>query len=260
MTGLHEAASDQGAIERALITGGGRRIGRAIALGLARQGVSLALHWRSAEPDTRETARECLIAGAPSALTIQADLSMEADRDTLIKRSAEALGGPLSLLINNASRFRQDDYLGERENATEGNLAVGLTAPFCLIRAFARQTDSSRVGNVINMLDSDLFRPGRDFASYRLAKAGLAALTEDAALALAPGIRVNAIAPGPVLPASNESAAHFERARRSAPLRRHASLDEIVRTILHVLSCPSMTGTIIPLDGGRRLALRDMKG
>ena len=249
---------DSGAVRRsasdkALITGGARRIGRAIAVGLARRGYSLALHWHEAEPDARDAVQECLVAGAPAAVALQADLARPDDRDSLVDRAAESLEGSLSLLVNNASSFARDDLAGSRRDASERNLAVGLTAPFVLTRSFAGQAVSARECNIINLLDSDLFRPGRDFASYRLAKAGLARLTEDAALALAPRIRVNAIAPGPVLPSTNQSTEHFERSRLRAPLERHASPEEIVHTVFHILACPSMTGAIIPLDGGRRL-------
>ena len=242
--------------DRSLITGGARRIGRAIAIGLARHGHSIAIHWHSSEADARETVRECLVAGAPTAEAVQADLSAPNERSDLVRRAADTLGGPLSLLVNNASRFERDDHAGRRREAAEGNLLVGLIAPFTLTRTFAGQVDAVRICNIINLLDSDLSRPGNDFASYRLAKAGLATLTRDAALALAPGIRVNAIAPGPVLPGPTESAEHFERSRALAPLGRHASLEEIVSTVLHILACPSMTGATIPLDGGRRLASR----
>ena len=254
MTPPDDPAASLAASGRALITGGGRRIGRAIAIGLARQGYSVALHWHRAESDTGDTVCECLVAGAPAASSLRADLSCRAERDDLMGRAAEALGGSISLLVNNASLFKRDDYAGARKDAAEDNLAVGLAAPFALTRSFAQQPEPAPNGNIINLLDADLCRPGEDFASYRLAKAGLAALTQDAALALAPGIRVNAIAPGPVLPAATESTAHFERSRRLAPLGRHASIEEIVRTVLHILACPSMTGATIPLDGGRRLA------
>ncbi len=253
MTTPDDGAARLTASDRALITGGARRVGRAIAIGLARRGYSLALHWHEAEQDVREAVRECLVAGAPVAVALQADLASADDRNSLVERAGQVLEGSASLLVNNASSFARDDVAGNRPDASEGNLAVGLTAPFALTRSFARQAEPARVCNIINLLDSDLFRPGRDFASYRLAKAGLARLTEDAALALAPGIRVNAIAPGPVLPSTNQSVDHFERSRLLAPLERHASLEEIVQTVCHILDCPSMTGAIIPLDGGRRL-------
>ena len=244
------------ATDRSLITGGARRIGRAIAIELSKHGHSIAIHWHSSEADARETVRECLIAGAPTAAALRADLSDPTERRDLVRHAADSLEGPLSLLVNNASRFKRDDHAGKRREEAEGNLSIGLAAPFTLIRAFAGQVNAARTCNVINLLDSDVCRPGMDFASYRLAKAGLAMLTEDAALALAPGIRVNAIAPGPVLRSSNESADHFERSRRLAPLGIHASLEEVVSTVLHILACPSMTGATIPLDGGRRLASR----
>jgi len=247
-------------IERALVTGGSRRVGRAIAEGLAKEGWAVAVHWRSNESEAADAAASCLRLGAPKVAAVHADLAIPADRQSLVDRAAEALGGPLTLLVNNASRFAPDGYRAGETDEADRNLAVGLIAPFALVRAFAQRLPSDGAASVVNILDADLSRPAAGFASYRLAKAGLAAMTEDAALALAPGIRVNAIAPGPVLPAVRERRAHFERSRLQAPLRRHATLEEILSSLFHILRCPSMTGATLPLDGGRRLGLRETSG
>jgi len=247
----------------AIVTGGAKRIGRTIAEALAHQGWSVAIHCNESCDAAQETAKVCQRLGSPRASVVSADLTDRESCDALIEAAALALGGKLSLLVNSASAFLPDRYAEPDANTGWHNLAVDLLAPLLLTQHFALQAPkSTRHANdehvagscIINLVDATALRPSRGFASYTLAKSALIALTRNAALDLAPDIRVNAIAPGPTLPGSRESEAHFTGLRIASPLRNGASLQEITDTTLHILRCGSMTGEILCLDGGIHLA------
>ena len=250
----------------ALITGGARRIGRAIALALADAGWSVALHFNTSRREAKETAEECRRSGALRTATLSANLASEDARAVLVGRAAAALDGPLSLLINNASGFHRDDYAVPSESAARANFEMEVAAPLVLTQHFAAQApaplyedDGEVLSNacIINLVDASALRPATGFASYLLAKSALIAMTRNAALEWAPTLRINAIAPGPTFCASRQSAEHFAESRRRLPLQRGPHAEEIAGTVLHILSCPSMTGQVIALDGGLHLGTRE---
>jgi len=235
----------------ALITGGARRIGRAIALTLAAHGWDVAVHYGTSRDDAEalagEIRRRDRRAGA-----IAADLTREADVATLVPRAAEAVG-PLTLLINNAAAFDRDDALNATRASWDRHLETNLRAPFVLMQEFARQLPAGADGSVVNILDERVWNLTPYFTSYTVSKAGLWTLTQTMALALAPRIRVNGIGPGPTLPSPRQSDAQFRQQVDLLPLRRGTTPDEIARTVMFILESPAMTGQMIALDGGQHL-------
>jgi NAD(P)-dependent dehydrogenase (short-subunit alcohol dehydrogenase family) len=235
----------------ALVTGAARRIGRAISLELARQGWSVAVHYRRSADEARSLVAEIERAGAKAA-SLEADLASEGETGDLIAR-AEAALGPVHCLINNASVFERDTVATATRASWDAHLETNLRAPFVLTQAFAAALPRAANGNVVNVLDERVWNLTPYFVSYTVSKAGLWALTRTMALALAPRIRVNAIGPGPTLPSPRQSRAEFERQCRRTPLRRGTTPDEIAAAVRFILDSPAMTGQMIALDGGQHL-------
>ena len=235
----------------ALVTGGARRIGRAIALTLAAHGWDVAVHYGTSRDDAEALAGEIRRRDRRAA-AIAADLTREAEVATLVPRAAEAVG-PLSLLVNNASAFDRDDVLNVTRAGWDRHLETNLRAPFVLMQEFARQLPAGAEGSVINILDERVWNLTPYFTSYTVSKAALWTLTQTMALALAPRIRVNGIGPGPTLPSPRQSDEQFRQQVELLPLRRGTTPDEIARTVMFILESPAMTGQMIALDGGQHL-------
>ncbi|HEX7969924.1 MAG TPA: SDR family oxidoreductase [Stellaceae bacterium] len=235
----------------ALVTGAGRRIGRAIALMLGREGWAVAVHYRDSREDAEAVAQEITRAGG-RAIVLGADLAREAEVTVLVPRAVEALG-PLGCLVNNASIFDNDLALTVTRESWDRHLETNLRAPFVLMQEFARQLPAEAEGAIVNMLDERVWNLTPYFVSYTLSKAGLWALTQSMALALAPRIRVNGIGPGPTLPSPRQSEEQFRRQGEMMPLKRGTSPDEIASAVRFILAAPAMTGQMIALDGGQHL-------
>ena len=235
----------------ALITGAARRIGRAIALGLAADGWAVAVHYNTSEDDARQTVAEITRHGGTAA-ALDADLAREDEAVELVARAGQAIG-PLACLVNNASVFLHDTPETATRQSWNAHMEVNLRAPFVLAQAFARQLPDAIMGNVINIIDQRVWNPTPHFTSYTLSKAGLWTLTRTLALALAPRIRVNAIGPGPTLPNARQTDEEFDRQWASMPLRRRVGTADIARAVRFILDAPAMTGQMIALDGGQHL-------
>jgi NAD(P)-dependent dehydrogenase (short-subunit alcohol dehydrogenase family) len=235
----------------ALVTGAGKRIGRAIALSLGRAGWAVAVHYRESRPEADEVVREITAAGG-RAIAIRADLLREEETEALVPQAAAALG-PLGCLVNSASVFENDAALTVTRESWERHLATNMRAPFVLMQAFARQLPAETDGAIISLLDERVWNLTPHFVSYTLSKAGLWNLTQTMALALAPRIRVNGIGPGPALPSPRQSEAQFRRQQQMLPLRRGTTPEEIAAAVQFILSAPAMTGQMIALDGGQHL-------
>jgi NAD(P)-dependent dehydrogenase (short-subunit alcohol dehydrogenase family) len=190
--------------QTALITGAAKRVGRVIALELARGGYDIAIHFRGSRDDAETLAREVAGLGRRSAL-IQADLEDESAVEALLPAAVAQLG-PVTALINNASLFERDEALDVTRAGWDRQLAVNLRAPFVLTQQFARLLPADRAGAIVNILDQRVWNLTPFFVSYTVSKAGLWTLTQTMALALAPRIRVNAVGPGPILPNDNHQA------------------------------------------------------
>ena len=235
----------------ALVTGGALRLGRAIAMALAGTGRPVAIHCRGSVEAGEAAAAEIHAAGGVAAV-VKADLSDEAQTGTLVARAIDAVG-PLGVLVNNASLFERDEWDTADLASWNAHLAPNLRAPFVLTQSFARALPEGAEGAVVNMLDQRVWSLTPHFVSYTVSKAGLWALTQSLALALAPRIRVNAVGPGPALPSPRQSPEQFARQCAATPLGRGTSPEEVARAVLAILALPSMTGQMIALDGGQHL-------
>lgn len=237
----------------ALITGAGRRIGRAIALGLAHEGYAVMLHANRSGADAENVAAEINSAGG-RARVVLADL---ADRDAVsgLVPAAKAFGA-LTLLVNSASVFEQDEIGTLDRDNFERAMAVNLTAPLFLVKAFAAQAPDGADASVINIVDQRVFKPTPLFFSYALSKSALNDATTMLAQALAPKVRVNGVAPGPTLPSRRQSEAQFAAQAATVPLGRGPGPEDIAAAVLYLATAQSVTGVTIAVDGGQHLAWR----
>ncbi len=235
----------------ALVTGGGKRLGRAIALALAEAGYAVAVHYNGSADEAAATASDVAALGVRS-VTLQADLSDEAAVRRLLPAATEALG-PIGVLVNNASIFERDEWHDASRESWDRHIEPNLRAPFVLMQDFAHALPADAEGLVVNMLDERVWSLTPHFVSYTVSKMALWGLTQSMALALAPRIRVNGIGPGPALPNSRQTQAQFDRQARSVPLQRGPEIGEIGRAVRAMLELRSMTGQMIALDGGQHL-------
>lgn len=249
---------------RALVTGAGRRLGRAMALELARQGFDVAVHYASSAEAAAGVVTEIEALGR-RAVALGADLLDEAQVQALLPRAAGALGGPILTLVNNASIFEHDSIGTATRESWDRHMESNLRAPFVLTQALAAQmpepetdADGEPVarGLVVNMIDQRVRKLTPEFMSYTIAKMGLWALTRTAAQALAPRIRVNAIGPGPTLQGHRQSDGHFRRQRRATVLERGAGEQDVTAALAYLLRARAVTGQLICVDGGQHLAWR----
>lgn len=246
---------------RALVTGGGARLGRAMALYLGSRGHDVAVHYNSSA-DGAEAVVADLASMGRRGVALQADLLDEGATAALVGQAAEALGGPLTVLVNNASIFEYDTIHSATRESWDRHIGSNLRAPFVLTQAFAAQAPEAGTDEageavaralVVNMVDQRVQKLTPEFMTYTIAKMGLWAFTQTVAQALAPAIRVNAIGPGPTLQGARQSADHFARQRANTVLGRGANPDEICAALGYFLDAPGVTGQLICVDGGQHL-------
>lgn len=245
----------------ALVTGAGKRLGRAMALYLAGRGHDLALHYAASRDEAEALAQEIRAMGR-RAVTLQADLLVEDQTASLIPDAIAALG-PVTVLVNNASIFEYDRIDTATRESWDRHMESNLRAPYVLTQAFARQCppavkdengEPMARGLIVNMIDQRILKLTPEFSSYTIAKMGLWALTRTAAQGLAPHIRVNAIGPGPTLQGARQTAEHFARQRASTLLGRGANLSDITAALGFFLDSPAVTGQFLAVDGAQHLA------
>ncbi len=234
-----------------LITGSAKRIGRAIAVGMALDGWRIALHYGTSRDEAEELAR-LIIDNGGEAVAVQADLNDEEQASSLVSRVVE-MTGPISCLINSASLFEEDLAETATFESWNAHMQVNLRSPFVLTQSFVEQLPEGLEGNVVNIIDQRVWNLTPHFLTYTLSKAGLWTLTQTLAMALAPKVRVNAIGPGPALPSARQTEETFIKQWSSLPLRRNVTLEEIVEAVRFILEAPSMTGQMIALDGGQHM-------
>tara|TARA_B100000614_G_C14410221_1_gene437483 strand:+ start:48 stop:812 length:765 start_codon:yes stop_codon:yes gene_type:complete len=242
----------------AVVTGAARRIGKSIALALARNGWNVGVHYGRSREEADAVVAEIETADGRAA-AIPADLTRESEVLTVIPRAREALG-PVTCLVNNASVFEHDDSRTATRESWDRHLECNLRAPLVLIQDFAAQLPDDAEGNIINLLDERVWNLTPHFLSYTVTKTALWTLTRTLALDLAPRIRVNGIGPGPTLPSARQTDAQFEAQYRATPLRRPTDPEEIAAAVLFLLSAPAVTGQMIALDGGQHLGWAFRRG
>lgn len=234
----------------ALVTGGAKRIGRAICLELAAAGFDVAIHHRASPDEAADLVHDIEGLGR-RAVSLSADLADEVATHALIGRAAEALG-PLSVLVNNASVFGDDRLESITGDSWSAHMDVNLRAPVLLAQTFAAQAPEG--GVIINILDQRVLKPDPRFFSYGLSKSALWVATRTMAQALAPRIRVNGVGPGPTLPSVHQAAGEFEAEARATPLQRPGSPEAVAEAVRWLVDARQVTGQMIAVDGGQHLA------
>ena len=232
----------------ALVTGAARRIGKALALAAAQAGYDVIVHHRASAQAASQTAREVESLGR-RAQVAELDFNGSDPAELL-----SAAPGAVTLLVNCASTFCEDDIETLDRDALAGAMTVNLIAPVLLAQAFARALPGHRSGLIVNIIDQRVWRLTPQFFSYTLAKAALWTATQTLAQALAPRIRVNAIGPGPTLASVHQGLGQFEAEVAAIPLGQGPTPDQIGKALAYLIDAPSVTGQMIAVDGGQHLA------
>jgi NAD(P)-dependent dehydrogenase (short-subunit alcohol dehydrogenase family) len=232
-----------------------------MALELARRGHDVAVHYATSRDEAEAVVQEITGMGQ-RAVAVQADLLVEDEVQALVPKVIDALGGPVTCLVNNASIFEYDNIQSATRDSWDRHLESNLRAPFVLTQAVAAQVPERETcetgepvarGLVINMIDQRVRKLTPEFMTYTLAKMGLWAFTQTAAQALAPSLRVNAIGPGPTLQGHRQSESHFQRQRASTVLNRGANAEDILAALTYFMDAPAVTGQLLCVDGGQHL-------
>ena len=247
---------------RALVTGGAKRIGREMAMYLARRGYDVAIHYNESKKEAVSLTSEISSIGQ-RASALQADLLDENQVAGLVYKARSALGGPLNILVNNASIFELDTMETATRKSWDRHIESNLRAPFVMTQEFAQQAPDAEVDSngekisrslIVNLLDQRVRKLTPEFSSYSIAKMGLWALTKISAQGLAPKIRVNAIGPGPTLQGSRQSPYHFRLQRSNTILHRGADVSDINAALGYFMDARAVTGQLLCVDGGQHLS------
>src|SRR6185437_2019410 len=243
----------RGSARAALITGAARRIGATIALVLARAGYAVVLHANNSREDAERLA-EAITSSGGRASVVLADLTdREAVRGLI---PAAAAFGPLTLLVNNAGEFEPDDIETMSHARFQRAISVNLEAPLFLSQAFVGQAPAGLDASIVNILDQRVFKPNPRFFSYSLSKSALFTATTTLAQALAPQMRVNAVAPGPTSPGPRQTEVQFAAAAESLRLQRGPRPEDMAQAGLYLAQAAAVTGVTLPVDGGQHLSWR----
>ena len=239
----------------ALVTGGAVRIGRELALALGENGVNVALHYGNSAAQAAETASNIRGMGW-EVETFPADLSDASQASGLMERVVQRFG-QIDILVNSAAIFLPGGLNDTTEKNWDDHFNINLKSPFFLCRAFALHVGNQRQAAIVNIADWRGTRPGSHYLAYTLTKSGIITLTQSLAQGLAPNIRVNAIAPGAILPPPGGTAADLARRAEQIPLRRSGNPKEVARALLYLLQTEFVTGQILFVDGGERFVAAD---
>jgi NAD(P)-dependent dehydrogenase (short-subunit alcohol dehydrogenase family) len=235
----------------ALVTGAGRRIGRAIALGLARAGWDVAVHYRASEAEALQVVAEIAALGR-RAVALRCELADEAEVRALLPRAEAALGA-VRCVVNNASLFDYDSATDFSAARLDAHMRANVAAPILLAQALHAATAPGTQSVVINLLDQKLYNLNPDFLSYTLSKAALQTATTMLAQQLAPALRVVGIAPGITMVSGDQTDAGFAAAHQQTPLGRSSTPEDIADSVVYAASARALTGTTLLVDGGQHL-------
>jgi len=236
-----------------LITGAAKRIGRAIALDMARNGYDVVIHHHKSFGQAAELVAEITSLGV-KAVEVSCDFKNRTEVAQLLFNAQKAIGSSIDILINNAAVYEKDTFDTVTDESWDLHMGVNLHAPFVLAQAYAKSLPDNIQGNIINIIDQRVWKLNPKFMSYTLSKSGLWTLTQTMAQALAPNIRVNAIGPGPTLASKHQKRDSFTSEEKNVLLKTGPKLEEISAAIQFILNSPSLTGQMIALDGGQHLA------
>jgi pteridine reductase len=234
--------------KRALVTGAGRRIGQAIAVALAEAGAEVALHHHTSAREAEEVAERC-----PGSVVLGADLRSASEAEALAVETARRLGG-LDIVVNSAAIFERTPLESIDEAAWDRHIDTNLKGPFFLARKSGQIMRERGAGVIVNVTDWAISRPYPAYLPYYAAKAGLAAVTAGLARALAPEVRVNSVAPGPILLPEGADPAHEAAVLQATPLGRLGGPEAVVSAVMFLIGNDFTTGATITVDGGRSLA------
>ncbi len=232
-----------------LITGGAQRIGKSIALHLAKKKWNLAIQYNRSEDDVKKLKNQIKNYGIKFNC-YKFDFENDENFSELFKKVNSEFG-KIDLLINNASAFDYDTIRSSNLELFNRHINVNLRAPFFLSKYFVKNIKNN--GLIINILDQRVKNITPYFTSYTISKSGLYTLTKSLALNLAPNIRVNGISPGPTLKSKHQSSQQFKKQISKTPLQKQVSLDEINLAIDYLIYCKSVTGEILTIDSGQSL-------
>ena len=236
----------------ALVTGGARRVGKALDLALAREGADVVVNYFQSAEAAEETVAEILALGR-RAIAVHADVSIKAEAAELVRRTADAFGR-LDVLVNNASIFETAPLLAIREEEWDRVMDVNLKGPFLLSQLAAPLLREEGGGVIVNIADLSAFQPWPSYAHHAVSKAWLVHLTRVLARALAPDIRANCIAPGTVLPPDDYTAEQIRTSRDRTPLHKVGTPEDVARALIFLIESDFVTGETVVVDGGRMLA------
>ncbi len=235
----------------ALVTGGARRVGRALSLALARAGADVVVNYFQSAEEAERTVADIAALGR-RAIALHGDVSRKDVADMLVRRTAEVFGR-LDVLVNNASMFETAPLLAITEEEWDRVLAVNLKGPFLLSQAAAPLLRRDGGGVIVNIADLSAFQPWPSYAHHSVSKAGLVHLTRILATALAPDIRANCIAPGTVLPPEGYTEEDLLQSVGRAPLKKIGTPEDVARALLYLVESDFVTGEVVVVDGGRML-------
>ena len=236
----------------ALVTGGAVRVGKAIALALATAGADVVINYHSSADAAIQTVAEIEALGH-RALAVKADVSQGNQVQTLVDAAVERLGR-LDVLVNSASLWRRTPWAELDEAAWDQLVDIALKGPFLCARAAAPHLTEHGDGAIVNIVDLSAIIPFRNYLPHSAAKAGLLNLTYSLAMELAPAVRVNAIAPGPVLPPPEYTEQQIQAAARRTLIGRWGTAEDVAQAAVFLTQAPYITGVMLPVDGGERLA------